>query len=122
MKSTNLLFLTIAIVTMSFNNPDSSLTDKERKYASDLLKETREELLKKVKNLSAEQWNFKPDESSWSVAECVEHIAISENNLFAFAQKPLKEPADPSKRNELKMTDEGIVKMMTDRTQKFKTK
>lgn len=121
MKSIKLLLFTIAIVTMSFDHSDSSLTDEERKYALNLLKETKEDLLKKVKGLTPMQLNFKADEGSWSVAECVEHIAITENNIFGFAQTGLKGPADPSKRNEVKMTDEAVVKMISDRTNKVKT-
>lgn len=122
MKSRKLLFLTVALVVMSFTHPDSGLTDAERKYASTLLQETKETLLKKVKGLTPEQLNFKVDADSWSVAECVEHIAISENNLFGFAQMSLKDPADPTKRSEVKMKDEDIVKMIADRTNKVKTK
>ncbi|HMG09347.1 MAG TPA: DinB family protein [Mucilaginibacter sp.] len=106
---------------MSFDHSDSSLTDEERRYAFNLLKETKEDLLKKVKDLTPKQLNFKADEGSWSVAECVEHIAISENNIFGFAQTGLKGPADPSKRNEVKMTDEAVVRMISDRTNKVKT-
>lgn len=120
MRSRKLLFVAIAIVSMSFNNA-ASLTDAERKYASNLLQETREHLLKKVGDLTEKQLNFKADAASWSIAECVEHIAISENNLFGFSQMALKEPADPSKRNEVKMSDEAIVKMITDRSAKVKT-
>jgi hypothetical protein len=121
MKLHKLLLFAVAIVTMSFNNPDTGLTDAERKYASQLLKETKDSLLKKVSSLTQEQLAFKPDANSWSVAECVEHIAISENNLFGFAQKSLEQPADPSKRSEIKLTDEAIVKMIADRSTKRKT-
>jgi len=120
MKSQKLLIAFVAIVAMSFVSP-TTLTDAERKQAADLLQETKETLLKKVKGLSKEQLNFKPSAESWSVAECVEHIAISENNLFGFCQMGLKEAADPSKRSEVKMTDEAIVKMIADRTNKVKT-
>jgi hypothetical protein len=122
MKTHKVLLLTIAIVAMSFNTLESTLTDSERKQAITLLTETKENLLKKVTGLTAEQLNFKSDTSTWSVAECVEHIAISENNIFGYAQMAIKEPADPSKRSEVKMTDEGIVKMITDRSTKVKTR
>src|SRR5687768_12586021 len=115
MRTIKFLFLTVAIVSMSFTRPDIRLTDAERKYASDLLQETKNNILKKVKGLTTAQLNYKPDATSWSIAECVEHIAISENNIFGFAQMGLKEPADPSKRSEVKMTDEAVVKMITDR-------
>jgi len=121
MKTLKLSLFTLAVVLMSFNRPATSLTESERKYALDLLKETKDNLLKKVNGLTAEQLNFKASPTSWSVAECVEHIAITENNLFGFAQTGLKEPADPSKRTELKMTDDAIIKMITDRSNKVKT-
>jgi len=118
MKLHTLLFFALAIVTMSFNDTVTILTDAERKYASQLLQDTKENLLKKVNGLTAEQLNFKPDANTWSVAECVEHIAMSENGLFGFAQMSLQQPADASKRGEVKMTDEAVVKMITDRSTK----
>lgn len=122
MKSYKLLLFTVALIFMSFSRPAPGLTEAERKYASSLLKETKENLLNKVKGLTTEQLNFKADTGSWSVAECVEHIAISENNIFGFAQMSLKEPADPAKRSEIKMTDEAIVKMIADRSTKVQTR
>ena len=121
MKIFKFFLLTVAVVSMSFNHPDASLTEAERKYAVDLLQETKGNLLKKITGLTAEQLNFKVDATTWSIAECVEHIAISENNIFGFVQMGLKDPADPSKRAEVKMTDDDIVKMIADRSNKVKT-
>jgi hypothetical protein len=121
MKPHKLFLFAVAIVTMSFNDPDTGLTGAERKHATQLLKETKENLLNKVKGLTTEQLNFKPDANTWSVAECVEHIAITENNIFGYSQKSLQEPADPSKRSEVKMTDDAVVTMITDRSKKIKT-
>ena len=105
-------------VTVSFNNT-AGLTDSERKYASGLLQESRETLLTKVKGLTPAQLAFKADSSAWSVAQCVEHITITEDGLFDYAQSALKVPADPSKRNEVKLRDEDVLKMITDRSSKF---
>jgi hypothetical protein len=121
MKTPKFFLLIFAITAMSFNYPGTSLTDAERKYAVDLLQESKENLLKKIKGLTTEQLNFKPGAESWSIAECVEHIAISENNIFGFCQMGLKGDADPSKRSEVKMTDEAVIKMITDRSKKIKT-
>ena len=119
MKFKIILLATIAFVTMSFNSA-GSLTDAERKHAGNLLQETQENLLKKLNGLTPEQLSFKADATSWSISECLEHIAISENNFIGLLQTALKEPADPSKRNEVKMNDEAIVSMMTDRSIKRK--
>ncbi|HMJ70305.1 MAG TPA: DinB family protein [Cyclobacteriaceae bacterium] len=121
MKLPKLVLFAVAIVAMSFNDAGTELTDAERKYASQLLQDTEENLLKKVKGLSPEQLKFKPSADSWSVAECVEHIAISENSLFGMAQASLQQPADPSVSKDVKMTDDNVVKAISDRTTKIKT-
>ena len=121
MKTLKFIILTLAIASMSFSRLDSTLTEAERNYAVGLLQSTRENLLKKITNLTPGQLNFKPGPSHWSIAECVEHIAIAENNFTGFIQTSLKEPADPSKRTEIKMSDDDILKMITDRTNKVKT-
>lgn len=120
MKTSKFFLITLVIVMMGFSH-SSTLTNAERKYARNLLTETKEVLLMKIKGLTAEQLNFKVNDDSWSIAECVEHIAISENNFMGFVQMSLKEEADPAKRSELKMTDEAIIKMITDRSNKIKT-
>jgi hypothetical protein len=121
MKLKKLFILVFAIAAVSFDKPSTELTDAERRQAVQLLQETKDALIKRVSGLSPEQLNFKPDANVWSVAECVEHIAISENNLFGFCQKALQQPADPSMRSEVKMSDEAVVKMISDRTGKVKT-
>jgi hypothetical protein len=55
------------------------------------------------------------------VAECVEHIAISETNLFGMIQGTLKEQANPVKRSEVKLTDEQLFAAIADRSYKVKT-
>lgn len=122
MKPIKLLFIVAVLVLGSSFRPISgSLTDSDRKAAIDYLKETKGRLLKDVKGLTDEQLNFKASPESWSVAECVEHIAFSEAALFGMVEGALKEPANPDKRNELKMSDDELKSMITNRTQKVKT-
>ncbi|MBL0745226.1 DinB family protein [Chryseolinea lacunae] len=120
MKTIKFFLLTVAVLSMSFIVPDTRLTSAERKYAVDLLQENKDKILQKVNGLTAEQLNFKADANSWSIAECLEHIATSETKIFAQSQASLKEPADPSKRSEVKVTDIDIVKMVSDRSTKRK--
>jgi hypothetical protein len=121
MKTFKYLILVVALTAMNFTTADSTLTAAERDTAAKFLEETKDNILKKVKGLSAAQLNYKATPETWSVAECVEHIAISENNIFGFCQTSLKEPADPSKRSEVKFTDDAVMKMIADRTNKVKT-
>lgn len=121
MKTFKLLMLVVVLTSMNFTVADSTLTDAERTAAAKLLEETKETILKKVKGLTPAQLNFKATPETWSVAECVEHIAISENNIFGFCQASLKDPADPSKRSEVKFADDAVVTMIADRSKKVKT-
>ncbi len=112
----------IALVLSSFTTAETTLTDAERKYAIDYLKETKETLLNTIKGLSAAQLSFKATPESWSVAECVEHIAITESSLFGMQQGTLKEASNPAKRSEVKMTDDQVKGMISSREQKVKTR
>ncbi len=82
---------------------------------------THDRLLKTLDGLSEAQLNYKSTPEVWSIAECTEHITISENSFFGMLQGTLKTPADPSRRAEVKMSDEQILKMIADRSEKVKT-
>lgn len=114
--------LAILPALLSFSTAFTELTQKERDDAAAYFNETQNNLETALKGLSADQLKWKPNDSTWSVADCVEHIALSEKNLFDWAMGTLKEPANPAKRSELKMTDDMIKKILTDRSFKVKTR
>jgi hypothetical protein len=116
-----LILPVVALLFVQFKTADVPLTTAERNYAIDHLNQSREKFLASVKGLSTEQLNFKSSPESWSVAECAEHIAISENNIFGMVEGVLKDPADASKRSEIKMSDSDLLKMIIDRSSKIKT-
>ena len=72
----------LIVTSFSFVGDDETLSKKNRKFASKYLKETREELFEKIKNLSTEQWNYKLDENTWSVSEACEHIWLAEKSVL----------------------------------------
>ncbi|MEQ6168862.1 DinB family protein [Ekhidna sp. MALMAid0563] len=98
------------------------ITDQERKRALSHLKQTNGELANLVKGLSDEQVNYKPGEDQWSIAECLEHIAISEQNLMGMIQNSLQADPNPSKRSEVAMGDDQLLGLITSREQKVKTR
>lgn len=100
---------------------DDVLSKKERKFAADHMKITKSDLQETIKGLNTAQLNYKPASDKWSVQECVYHIAIAEKNLWAMLEKSMKEAATPEKKKNLKVTDEQVVKMTEDRTNKVKT-
>lgn len=121
MKRFLLSTLSLAFIsTITF--AQTTISKEERSKAIDHLKKTNVELLKTVKGLSEAQLNYKPTADAWSVAECVEHIAISETNIFGIVQMTLKNDPDPSMRSEVKMSDEQLVGVIESREQKVKTR
>jgi hypothetical protein len=68
------------------------MTPAERERALAYLAETRENLHRSTKGLSATQLQFKPAPDRWSVAECLEHIAIVEGFILSAINNTLQQP------------------------------
>lgn len=112
-----LLFGGLLLATLVF----AQLTQAERDRAVDELQTTQKKFLDSIEGFSEAQWNFKPAPDRWSIAECAEHIAVSEDTLFGMVtQKVMQSPADPARKEELRAKDDVILKGVVDRSQKFK--
>ena len=118
------LSLTISLAFLLAGNVivAQKMTDAERSKAIEYMKSTQAELLKMVDGLSEAQLNYKADEESWSVAECVEHIAITESGIFGIFQGTLKTDANPSLRDSVAMSDDALIGLITSRERKVKTR
>lgn len=112
-----LISLPMISVPMSAGEP---LTQKDRDFAMSHLHATRKLFLDAAAGLSPEQWNFKAGPDRWSLAECAEHIAVSETYIFALVEKLAAAPASkPEDIAKTKDKDAAAVKMVTDRSSKF---
>lgn len=121
-RTKGLFLLTLLVITgLAGTLKDSSLSQKERKAGINLMKDTKADVLKNIKDLSETQLNFKQAADRWSVKECMYHIAISEKNLWDMLEGSMKSAANPEKRSEIKVTDDELVKMMENRTNRVKT-
>lgn len=99
--------------------PAGTLSKHDRDFGMSYLHATRKMFLDSVAGLSDAQWTFKPSPNAWSIAECAEHIALSEDMLFNVATvKAMQTPATPEKAAELKGKDEMLLKMLPDRSKK----
>ncbi|MDA0195721.1 MAG: DinB family protein [Bacteroidetes bacterium] len=120
---TSLKIIAMALLLVGNNAfAQTQLTKDEKSKALDHLQSSQSELLKTVKGLSEEQLNYKPTPDYWSVAECVEHLAISETNIFGIVQMTLQSDPDPSMRGQVAMDDDGLLGIITSREQKVKTR
>lgn len=75
-------------------------------------------LVQSTEGLSHDQLHFKPAPDRWSVAQCVEHIALTAPMLFEFLKSALVEPENPDRKSEVTMSDEDILAAMTNREYK----
>ncbi|NAY91908.1 DUF664 domain-containing protein [Muricauda sp. JGD-17] len=111
----------VALLVFGFSAKPTQLTEAERAMAIKYLSETRNHMLQVLDGLTEEQLHFKPSENEWSIAECVEHIAISENVFEGFLKKTVAEGANPALKDSLVFKDEQLMGVLTDRSQRFKT-
>ncbi len=116
------IILPIALLALvGFGIITAGLTDKERKMAVAELNKTQDRFTSTLEGLSTKELNFKPTPESWSIAECVEHLAISEGMIGGMLTGALKTPADPSKRDSVLISDEKLMGMISSRDKKVKT-
>ena len=113
-----MLFFSVVII-FGLKPRDKALTPSEREFAIQFMVTTRDTLLMDVKGLTPAQLNFKADSTRWSIAQCVEHIAKAEAALTMAYQQGLSTPADPSKKDSVKYSDQQIIHFLTDRSRKF---
>lgn len=91
-----------------------------KKFIQEYFDETYLLIVNATNGLSYEQLNFKSSPEKWSIMECLEHIVVTEPQLFEYEKDVLSKPATPEKRNDIKLTDDDIMVMIVDRSFKAK--
>jgi hypothetical protein len=89
----------------------------DRKALLDHLEKTSQKFQASVKGLSEAQWNFKAGPDRWSIAECAEHIAVSEDFIRGLVEQNLASPARAPQADATAL-DAKVLAMITNRTQK----
>jgi hypothetical protein len=109
----------LASILFAVGAAGRDITQSEREQALKYLADTRDSVTDAVKGLSEAQLKFKPAPDRWSVAETLEHIALTED-LFVHSIRPQLEnsPASPPKNNP-KELDDMILTKVPDRSTKF---
>jgi uncharacterized damage-inducible protein DinB len=110
-----MLCLWLAVVTPGLAE---TLTQGERDRAMSELHATRKQFLDSLTGLSEAQWNFKPGEATWSIAECAEHIIVTEGSLMQLLKKMMASPATQEKAADTEGKDALVLKRLTDRSRK----
>ena len=98
------------------------MTPQERDLLLDLLVSSQQALIAAVVRLTPDQWTFTPDDDRWSIAQCSEHLALSEEALLGMVRgQILESPAAPEKTAMARGRDGIVVAAMRDRSQRRKT-
>lgn len=95
---------------------DSNDISKLKQY----YEETSLALQNSISELSNEQLQFKPDQNTWSISQCLEHIVLSEKMIFGMIQQQLEKDSELDAQNQRSQSDEDIINTITNRSQKFK--
>lgn len=98
------------------------MTAQERDLLVDLLVASQQALVASVVGLTPAQWTFAPGDGGWSVAQCAEHLALSESGLLAMIRgQILASAATPEAAAAARGRDGMVVAAMRDRSQRSKT-
>ncbi len=112
--------LALAVLILSAVAGAVSLTEAEKKEGLAQLERTRAGVIEATKGLSEAQWKFKPATDRWSVAEVMEHIALTEDLLFENTSKNvMSAPAGKADRD-YKASDKMVLAVIPDRTNRVK--
>ena len=117
----NIVLSILGLALMSQVITETQLTKKERAFAVHHLSDSRNFLLKELNGLTEGQLNYKSSSSSWSIAECLDHLTRFENAIFDVLKESLALPANPDMRQNIRITDEQILEITADRSQKQTT-
>lgn len=126
-----ILILSFLVMTLIGVNAQQSTTvvktiapgaekQKDKAFLNAYFQQTYDALERSVDGLSAGQLNFKPSPDQWSINQCLEHIVLTERMLFNEAQRNMQAAASPKRRKDVKVSDEEIIKGISDRSHKVK--
>src|SRR6267378_4269375 len=121
MRTKSLAGVLIALLLMAGAAAAASaqeVTQAEKDKALQYLETTKKNVLDATKGLSEAQWNFKAAPDRWSVAQVVEHIAAAEDFIRGMVKEKLMMAPAGEPGRDVKKTDEGVLAMVPDRTNK----
>ena len=97
------------------------LTLEDRAFLTAHLTETRDILLGEIANLRLDQWTFRPDQETWSIADCAAHIATIEKVTFSMVSKRMQSaPSDPERGAQVQKKTPWILEAVPSREARIK--
>jgi hypothetical protein len=102
--------LTVLVITGFAGTVNTTApTKEERKQVVELLKDSKTDLQKEIKHLSASQLDFRGMADRPSIRECFLHIAAVEEASWQKIESAMKAPSRPEYRTKLQLTDAELL-------------
>jgi uncharacterized damage-inducible protein DinB len=121
MKLANRLAFPFLVMALAFAEDAQTLSQADRDFLTGHLDKSRKELLTAVAGLNKEQWNHQPAGGGWSIAQCAEHLAATEDAIFGMVTgRILKLPVAPDRQRFGRAEDEKVIAHELDRSEKAK--
>jgi hypothetical protein len=97
------------------------LTSEDRAFLTGHLSQSRDLLLGEIADLRPDQWIFRPDDETWSIAECADHIVTIEKRVFSMVSKHMQTAApDPQRAAEVQKKTPWILEAVPSRHARVK--
>ena len=97
------------------------LTPEDRAFLTAHLTESRDLVLAEVADLRPDQWTFRPDEDTWSIGECADHIMTIEKRVFSMVSKHMQSaPPNPERAAEVQKKTPWILAAVPSRQERVK--
>jgi len=112
------LLLLCAFVFTGLSLPAQELSQADREKGVKYLEETRDGVVAAVFGLSDAQWRFKAGPDRWSIAECLEHIALAEDFLFMNVEQNVMKAGPGAPDRDYAKIDDAVLAMIPDRSHK----
>ena len=95
------------------------LSQSDLRHGRQYLQETRDGVVEATRALSEAQWKFKPAPDRWSIAEIVEHLALTEDYFLQNVRPQLPKALLATPDRDQKQMDALILAKVPDRSVKF---
>ena len=98
------------------------MTPQERDLLLELLFSSQQQLVSSIVTLTPAQWTFAPGQDRWSIAQCADHLRLSEEGILGMVRgQILASPAAPEAAGAASGRDGVVVAAMRDRSRRSKT-
>jgi hypothetical protein len=109
-RTTGRFLLTLLVITgLAGTLNNSSLSQKERKQAINLIKSSKNEVLSSIEGLSPRQIKYKPSPKELSIGELIMIMTAVEKSCSEQIKNAMAQPANSENRLKITLTDDQLL-------------